>query len=128
MILALVVAMTLLPVVDVGLGLVRNYARASVGEAVTRRLRTDLCSTTSSRGGSTTSSARRLGHIVFVLTRSCGRVGELFVAQTVVQSMYHSILIVVTAGIMFSLNWKLGLITLLAFPPSYLLARDSRKP
>ena len=39
-ILALVAAMTLLPVVDVGLGLVRNYARASVGEAVTRRLRT----------------------------------------------------------------------------------------
>ena len=42
MILTLVAAMTLLPVVDVGLGLVRNYARASVGEAVTRRLRSDL--------------------------------------------------------------------------------------
>ena len=37
--------------------------------------------------------------------------------------MYHSILILATAGIMFTLNWKLALITLLAFPPSYLLAR-----
>ena len=47
----------------------------------------------------------------------------MFVAQTVVQSIYHSMLVVVTAGIMFTLNWKLALITLLAFPLSYLLAR-----
>ena len=122
MILALVVAMTLLPVVDVGLGLVRNYARASVGEAVTRRLRTDLFNHLI-QGRLDDIERTKLGHIVTVLTRSCGRVGEVFVAQTVVQSMYHSILVLATAGIMFSLNWKLGLITLLAFPPSYLLAR-----
>ena len=122
MILALVVAMTLLPVVDVGLGLVRNYARASVGEAVTRRLRTDLFNHLI-QGRLDDIERTRLGHIVTVLTRSCGRVGEGFVAQTVVQSMYHSILVLATAGIMFTLNWKLGLITLLAFPPSYLLAR-----
>ena len=122
MILALVVAMTLFPVVDVGLGLVRNYARASVGEAVTRRLRTDLFNHLI-QGRLDDIERTRLGHIVTVLTRSCGRVGEVFVAQTVVQSMYHSMLVVVTAGIMFSLNWNLALITLLAFPPSYLLAR-----
>ena len=122
MILTLVVAMTLLPVVDVGLGLVRNYARASVGEAVTRRLRTDLFNHLI-QGRLDDIERTKLGHIVTVLTRSCGRVGEVFVAQTVVQSMYHSILVLATAGIMFSLNWKLGLITLLAFPPSYLLAR-----
>lgn len=122
MILTLVVAMTLLPVVDVGLGLVRNYARASVGEAVTRRLRTNLFNHLI-HGRLDEIERTKIGHIVFVLTRSCGRVGEMFVAQTVVQSMYHSILIVVTAGIMLSLNWNLALITLLAFPPSYLLAR-----
>ena len=122
MILALVAAMTLFPVVDVGLGLVRNYARASVGEAVTRRLRTDLFNHLI-QGRLDDIEGTRLGHIVTVLTRSCGRVGEVFVAQTVVQSMYHSMLVVVTAGIMFSLNWNLALITLLAFPPSYLLAR-----
>ena len=122
MILALVVTMTLLPVVDVGLGLVRNYARASVGEAVTRRLRTDLFNHLI-QGRLNDIERTKIGHIVFVLTRSCGRVGELFVAQTVVQSMYHSILVLATAGIMFSLNWKLAIITLLAFPPSYLLAR-----
>ena len=122
MILALVVAMTLLPVVDVGLGLVRNYARASVGEAVTRRLRTDLFNHLI-QGRLDDIERTKLGHIVTVLTRSCGRVGEVFVAQTVVQSMYHSMLVVVTAGIMFSLNWNLALITLLAFPPSFLLAR-----
>ena len=121
-ILALVAAMTLLPVVDVGLGLVRNYARASVGEAVTRRLRTDLFNHLI-QGRLDDIEHTKLGHLVTVLTRSCGRVGELFVAQTVVQSMYHSILILATAGIMFTLNWKLALITLLAFPPSYLLAR-----
>ena len=122
MILALVVAMTLFPVVDVGLGLVRNYARASVGEAVTRRLRTDLFNHLI-QGRLDDIERTKLGHIVTVLTRSCGRVGEVFVAQTVVQSMYHSILVLATAGIMFTLNWKLALITLLAFPPSYLLAR-----
>ncbi|MDE2824141.1 MAG: ABC transporter ATP-binding protein, partial [Chloroflexota bacterium] len=122
MILALVVAMTLLPVVDVGLGLVRNYARASVGEAVTRRLRTDLFNHLI-YARLDDIERTRLGHIVTVLTRSCGRVGEMFVAQTVVQSIYHSMLVVVTAGIMFTLNWKLALITLLAFPLSYLLAR-----
>lgn len=122
MILALVVAMTLLPVVDVGLGLVRNYARASVGEAVTRRLRTDLFNHLI-HGRLDDIERTRLGHIVTVITRSCGVVGEVFVAQTVVQSIYHSMLVLVTAGIMFSLNWKLALITLLAFPPSYLLAR-----
>ena len=121
-ILALVAAMTLLPVVDVGLGLVRNYARASVGEAVTRRLRTDLFNHLI-HGRLDDIERTKIGHIVTVLTRSCGRVGEVFVAQTVVQSMYHSILILATAGIMFTLNWKLALITLLAFPPSYLLAR-----
>ena len=122
MILALVVAMTILPVVDVGLGLVRNYARASVGEVVTRRLRTDLFNHLI-HGRLDDIERTRLGHIVNVITRSCGRVGEVFVAQTVVQSIYHSMLVVVTAGIMFSLNWKLALITLLAFPPSFLLAR-----
>ena len=122
MILALVVAMTLLPVVDVGLGLVRNYARASVGEAVTRRLRTDLFNHLI-YARLDDIERTRLGHVVTVLTRSCGRVGEMFVAQTVVQSIYHSMLVVVTAGIMFTLNWKLTLITLLAFPLSYLLAR-----
>ena len=121
-ILALVAAMTLLPVVDVGLGLVRNYARASVGEAVTRRLRTGLFNHLI-HGRLDDIERTKIGHIVTVLTRSCGRVGEVFVAQTVVQSMYHSILILATAGIMFTLNWKLALITLLAFPPSYLLAR-----
>ena len=122
MILALVVAMTLLPVVDVGLGLVRNYARASVGEAVTRRLRTDLFNHLI-HARLDDIERTRLGHIITVLTRSCGRVGEMFVAQTVVLSIYHSMLVLVTAGIMFTLNWKLALITLLAFPPSYLLAR-----
>ena len=122
MILTLVVAMTLLPVVDVGLGLLRNYARASVGEAVTRRLRTDLFSHLI-HGRIDDIERTRLGHIVTVLTQGCGRVGEVFVAQTVVQSMYHSMLVLVTAGIMFTLNWKLALITLLAFPPAYLLAR-----
>ena len=122
MILALVAAMTLLPVVDVGLGLVRNYARASVGEVVTRRLRTDLFNHLI-HARLDDIERTRLGHIATVLTRSCSRVGEVFVAQTVVQSIYHSMLIVVTAGIMFALNWKLALITLLAFPLSYLLAR-----
>ena len=122
MILTLVLAMTLLPVVDVGLGLVRNYARASVGEAVTRRLRTDLFNHLI-HARLDDIERTKLGHLVTVLTRSCSSVGEVFVAQTVVQSMYHSMLIVVTAGIMFSLNWKLALITLLVFPPSYLLAR-----
>jgi len=122
MILGLVVAMTLLPVVDVGLGLVRNYARVSVGEAVTRRLRTDLFNHLI-HARLDDIERTRLGHIVTVLTRSCGRVGEMFVAQTVVQSMYHSMLVFVTAGIMFTLNWKLALITLLAFPLSFLLAR-----
>ena len=122
MILTLVVAMTFLPVVDVGLGLVRNYARASVGEAVTRRLRTDLFNHLI-HGRLDDIEGTKLGHLATVLTRGCSRVGEVFVAQTVVQSIYHSMLVVVTAGIMFSLNWKLALITLLAFPPSYLLAR-----
>ena len=122
MILTLVVAMTLLPVVDVGLGLVRNYARASVGEAVTRRLRTDIFNHLI-HGRLDDIEGTKLGHLATVLTRGCSRVGEVFVAQTVVQSIYHSMLVVVTAGIMFSLNWKLALITLLAFPPSYLLAR-----
>ena len=122
MILALVAAMTLLPVVDVGLGLVRNYARASIGEVVTRRLRTDLFNHLI-HARLDDIERTRLGHIVTVLTRSCGRVGEMFVAQTVVQSIYHSMLVLVTAGIMFTLNWKLALITLLAFPLSYLLAR-----
>ena len=122
MILTLVVAMTLLPVVDVGLGLLRNYARASVGEAVTRRLRTDLFNHLI-HARLDDIERTRLGHIVTVLTRSCGRVGEVFVAQTLVQSIYHSMLVIVTAGIMFTLNWKLALITLLAFPLTYLLAR-----
>ncbi len=122
MILTLVVAMTLLPVVDVGLGLLRNFARASVGEAVTRRLRTDLFNHLI-HGRLDDIERTRLGHIVTVITQCCGRVGEVFVAQTVVLSIYHLMLVLVTAGIMLSLNWKLALITLLAFPPSYLLAR-----
>ena len=122
MILTLVVAMTLLPIVDVGLGLLRNFARASVGEAVTRRLRTDLFNHLI-QGRLDDIERTRLGHIVTVITQCCGRVGEVFVAQTVVLSIYHLMLVLVTAGIMLSLNWKLALITLLAFPPSYLLAR-----
>lgn len=120
--LLLLLLLTILPIVDVGLALVRNYSRASVGEAVSRQLRKRLFDHLV-HGRLNDVERTKIGHIVFVITRSCGRVGDVFVAQTVVVSFYHSIIITVTAAIMFALNWQLALIAMLAFPPSYLIAR-----
>lgn len=121
MIVGLLIAMTLLPVIDGGLALIRNYSRASVGEAVSRRLRKGLFAHLI-HGRLDDVERTKIGHTVLVITRSCGRVGDVFVAQAVIVSLYHLILVFVTVGIMFTLNWKLALIALLAFSPSDLIA------
>ncbi|MBE3584433.1 MAG: ABC transporter ATP-binding protein [Limnochordaceae bacterium] len=117
----LLVGMVVTPVVQAGLNSLQEYGRASIGEAVANELRRklfirviqaplpDLERVTS-------------GQIIHRITRECGRVGEVFVGQEVVPLFSNMALVLGTFVVMVLLNWQLGFIAMVVFPPSFLLS------
>ena len=130
LLIGLLVAMSLFPVIDVGLAALRNYFRTAIGEAVSRRLRTEMFSHVV-HGRLDRIESVSVAKIVYAITRSCGKVGGVFVAVKVIPFFYNVLLVASTADVMLLLNWKLALVVLLAIPPSMVLtlvvARKTKK-
>ena len=92
-----------------------SYMRASIGEAVSQRLRQEAFDRVSA------AELVELEHIpsqqlVFRLTRSCGRVGELYVSESLLPAASHVLLLVAALAAMFVIAWPLGLITVVVIP------------
>ncbi len=101
--------------VQLSLSSSESYMRASIGEAVSRRLRLKAFDCV---------SAAELVEIeqvpsqqlVFRLTRSCGRIGELYVSQSLLPAASHALLLVAALAAMFVIAWPLGLMAVVVIP------------
>ena len=94
---------------------VEVYMRTMIGEGVSRRLR---------EGAFDRITAARFAEIegipteqlVFRLTRSCGRIGEWYVAGSLLPAASHALVLTASAMAMLVVAWPLGLLALVAIP------------
>ena len=110
----LLAGMMIVPVPSAGLNSVNHYLRVHIGEGVAQRLRQELFD--------------HLLHVRLValeqftsgehvhrLTRSCGRIGEVYVSEHLLPLAMNAILLIGTLAAMTALHWRLSLLALLAF-------------
>lgn len=121
----LLVGMVFVPVLGAGLNSANHYLRAFIGEAVAQRLRGDLFNHLLYARLAELGSFKT-GELISRLTRSCGMIGEVYVAEHLLPLLMNVILLVGTLTAMTLLSWRLSLLALLAFPLSYLLTRKTR--
>ena len=121
----LLVGMVAVPILSAGFSSANHYLRSYIGEGVAQRLRQEL-----------------FEHLLYVrlaeqeqfksgerihrLTRSCGRIGQVYVGDHLLPLLMNAILLVGTLAAMTALHWRLSLLALLAFPLSYLLTLKTR--
>ncbi len=91
------------------------YMRVSIGEAVSSRLR-ELAFDRVLGARIADLAAFSTGQLVFRLTRSCGRVGELYVAERLLPAASHALVLIATAVAMLVVAWQLALLALLVIP------------
>ena len=94
---------------------VETYARAAIGEGVSMHLR--------ERAFDRVATARfeeleqfPTEQLVFRLTRSCGRIGEMYVKESLLPAVSQSFVLAAAATAMLVLDWRLGLLALIAIP------------
>ena len=118
----LLVALITLPLFAATLNAIYDYRREIVGNAVSRALRQRLFNHlihTKLRDLESTET----GHIIYHMTRGCGLLGDVYIGEELL-SLISSVLMFLAAIVAMTLiNWQLMLITLLAFPPTYLFSK-----
>lgn len=92
-----------------------SYMRASIGEAVSQRLRQKAFDCVSS-AELVELEQMPSQQLVFRLTRSCGRIGELYVSQSLLPAASHALLLVAALAAMFVIAWPLGLMAVVVIP------------
>ncbi|MXY94653.1 MAG: ABC transporter ATP-binding protein [Caldilineaceae bacterium SB0664_bin_27] len=121
----LLVGMVVVPILSAGLNAANHYLRAYIGESVSQRLRRDLFDHLL-RVRLVELEKFKTGEHLHRLTRSCGRIGDLFVGNHLLPLALSAILLLGTLAAMTALHWRLTLLTLIAFPLSLLLTRKTR--
>ena len=121
----LLIGMVIVPVLSAGLNAANHYLRAYIGESVSQRLRRDLFDHLL-HARLADLEQFKTGEHLHRLTRSCGRIGDLFVGNHLLPLAMSAILLVGTLAAMTALHWRLTLLALLAFPLSYLITRRTR--
>ena len=94
---------------------VETYTRAAIGEGVSMHLR--------ERAFDRVATARfdeleqfPTEQLVFRLTRSCGRIGEMYVKESLLPAVSQSFVLAAGVTAMLVLEWRLGLLALIAIP------------
>ncbi len=121
----LLVGMVIVPVLSAGLNAANHYLRAYIGESVNQRLRRDLFDHLLHVRLADLEQFKTGEHL-HRLTRSCGRIGDVFVGNHLLPLAMSAILLLGTLAAMTALHWRLTLLALLAFPLSYLITRRTR--
>ena len=122
LIVPLLIGIIAFPLITMALGAVQNYLRASIGEAVSQSLRRALFNHTLYVK---MQDLERIasGRIIRTITKVCGEIGEVYVSNELLPMFTNAVLLLGTLGVMFFLNGRLLLVSLIAFPLSYLFAR-----
>ncbi len=124
----LLVGMVLVPVLSAGLNSANHYLRSYIGEGVAQRLRQELFEHLL-HVRLAEQEQFKSGELIHRLTRSCGRVGQVYVSDHLLSLLMNAILAILLVGTlaaMTALHWRLSLLALLAFPLSYLLTLKTR--
>ena len=94
---------------------VETYTRAAIGQAVSMHLR--------ERAFDRVATARfeeleqiPTEQLVFRLTRSCGRIGDMYVKESLLPAVSQSFVLAAAAAAMLVLDWRLGILALVAIP------------
>ena len=94
---------------------VETYTRAAIGQAVSVHLR--------ERAFDRVATARfeeleqiPTEQLVFRLTRSCGRIGDMYVKESLLPAVSQSFVLAAAAPAMLVLDWRLGILALVAIP------------
>ncbi len=125
LIVLLLVGIVLFPLVAMTLGAVQNYLRAGIGEAVSQSLRQALFNHllyVRMRDLERIAS----GRIIRTIMKVCGEIGEMYVANELLPVFTNAVLLLGTLGVMFFLNIRLLLASLVVLPLSYLFAQWMR--
>ena len=118
----LLFALIVIPLIAAALNALYEYRRAMIGEAVSQALRQKLFNHLVHTKLSDLESTET-GHIIHHITRGCGRVGDVYIADELVPLITNGLLFTGALVAMTLINWRLMLITLLAFPPTYLFSK-----
>ena len=126
LIVPLLIGIIAFPLLTMALGAVQNYLRASIGEAVSQSLRQSLFNHTL-RAKLHDLERVTSGRIIRAITKVCGEVGEVYVSNELLPVFTNAVLLLGTLGVMFFLNSRLLLVSLIIFPISYLFARRMQR-
>ena len=121
----LLAGMMIVPVLSAGLNSANHYLRVYIGEGVAQRLRQELFDHLLHVRLAELEQFTS-GEHVHRLTRSCGRIGEVYVSEHLLPLVMNAILLIGTLAAMTALHWRLSLLALLAFPLAYFLTRKTR--
>ncbi len=105
--------------VQLSLASIETYMRASIGEAVSRRLR-ELAFERVATARYAELERFPSEQLVFRLTRSCGRIGDWYVAGSLLPAASHALVLAATATAMLLVAWQVGLLAIVAIPASAL--------
>ena len=122
----LLVGIVVIPLITMALGAVQNYLRAGIGEAVSQSLRQALFNHLLYMQLKHLDQVKS-GRIIQTLTRVCGEIGEKYVTNELLPVFTSAVLLLGTLGVMFYLNTRLLVASLVAVPFFYLFAHWMRK-
>ncbi len=126
LIVLLLVGIIAFPLIAMALGAVQNYLRASIGEAVSQSLRQALFNHIMYVRMQDLERVAS-GRIIRTITKVCGEIGEVYVSNELLPMFTNAVLLLGTLGVMSFLNGRLLLVSLVAFPLSYLFARRMQR-
>ncbi len=118
----LLVALILIPLIAAALNAIYDYRREILGVAVSQALRQRLFNHlihTKLRDLESTET----GHIIHHITRGCGLVGDVYIGEDLVPLISNVLMFIGALVAMTLINWQLMLITLLAFPITYIFSK-----
>ena len=122
----LLVGIVVIPLITMALGAVQNYLRAGIGEAVSQSLRQALFDHLLYMRMQHLDHVKS-GRIIHTLTRICGEIGEKYVTNELLPVFTNAVLLLGTLGVMFFLNFRLLVASLVAVPFFYLFTHWMRK-
>ena len=118
----LLAALITIPLISAALHAVYDYQREIVGEAISQALRQKLFNHLI-HARLRDLEATEIGHIVHHIIRGCGLVGDDYIVDRLIPLISNALLFIGALAAMTLINWRLMLITLLAFPITYLFSK-----
>lgn len=122
----LLVGIVFIPLITMALEAMQNYLRAGIGEVVAQSLRQALFNHLLYVRMQNLDRVST-GRIIHTLTRVCGEIGEKYVTNELLPVFTNAVLLLGTLGVMFFLNGRLLVVSLVAVPFFYLFAHWMRK-